>query len=70
MEEAPALSPISNPTILPNWIQGGANATLFLSTMPKPNHWVFCPGNSTDVLSGILMQDLSANCQSLLDTGQ
>lgn len=38
LEVALALSPISNPTILPNWIQGSANATLFLSSMPKPSH--------------------------------
>jgi hypothetical protein len=25
-------------TILPSWIKGGANATLFLNNMPKPRH--------------------------------
>jgi hypothetical protein len=34
------------------------------------NQWVFCPGISTDISSGILLEDLSANYQSLLDTGQ
>ncbi len=63
-------------TILPSWIKGGANATLFLESMPKPKHgvlqqqsgdWLFFPGKSLD---GIVLEDFQANCQSLLDTGQ
>ena len=67
-------------TLLPSWIQGGINVTLFLQSMSKPRHgklfqnssqdWVFCPGTSSDISSGILIPDLSANCQNLLDTGQ
>jgi hypothetical protein len=67
-------------TLLPSWIQGGANATLFLENMSKPRHgklyvntdqnWVFCPGNSSDTAQGIPLPDLQANCQHLLDTGQ
>jgi hypothetical protein len=48
--------------------------------MSKPRHgklklnaaqqWFFCPGNSTDLSSGILLEDLSATYQHLLDTGQ
>ena len=30
-------------------------------------HWMFYPGKSTD---GMLIPDLEANCQMLLDTGQ
>jgi len=80
MEAAPVLSLTPQPTILPHWIQGGANATLFLPNMTKPKHgklflkdsghWVFCPGTSSDTSSGIIIQDLSATCQSLLDSSQ
>jgi len=69
--------PISN---LPYWITSGANATLFLSSMTKPRHgklyldnsnqWIFCSGQSTDLSQGILLDNLVANCQNLLDTGQ
>ncbi len=54
-----------------------SNATLFLNSMSKPSHgkmklssteeWHFYPGRSTE---GILLQDLAANIQQLLDTGQ
>ena len=47
--------------------------------MPKPRHgtlqcnsddcWIFFPGKQTDT-NGILMNDLEANCQELLETGQ
>jgi hypothetical protein len=57
--------------------EGGANATLFLDTMAKPRHgtlnqdedgnWLFYPGKST---SGLTLPYLTANCQSLMDTGQ
>jgi len=68
------------PTLLPYWVQDGANDTLFLSTMSKPQHgklrwnssnqWLFTPGNLQDVSQGILLDDLEANVQCLLDTGQ
>jgi hypothetical protein len=63
-------------SILPSWIKGGANTTLFLEHMPKPRHgtlqlasgdWYFYPGKSKD---GTALPDLSANCQQLMDTGQ
>jgi len=64
-------------SLLPSWIKGGANATLFLDQMAKPKHgrldidssnrWLFFPGKSSD---GIELPDLTANCQHLLDTGQ
>ena len=67
----------SSSSLLPNWIKGGVNATLFLNSMSKPRHgvlklstqdeWSFYPGKST---SGILLPDFSATCQKLLDTGQ
>lgn len=48
--------------------------------MSKPKHGrlyndnlgqkIFCPGKSSDVTKGILLPDLSANNQHLLDTGQ
>jgi hypothetical protein len=64
------------PKILPHWIKNDANATLFLESMSRPRHgvlrfqtenWYFFPGKSTE---GILLSDLQANCQELLDTGQ
>jgi hypothetical protein len=71
---------LKSATLLPTWIQNGANATLFLSYMTKPrhgklflddnNHWFFCPGNMTDLSQGIMLPDLSGTFQSLLDTGQ
>jgi hypothetical protein len=80
LEAAPQSSVTSSVTLLPSWIQGGANATLFLESMSKPGHgklqlsstnqWVFSPGNSADLDQGILLPDLTANCQHLLDTGQ
>jgi hypothetical protein len=71
-------SPVS---ILPFWIQGVVNATLFLHNMSKPRHgklfqnpsdneWVFCPGTTTDITKGTTLSNLSATCQNLLDTGQ
>jgi len=72
-----SISTTTTATLLPTWIKGGATATLFLNSMPAPRHgtlnqdtdgnWLFFPGKST---SGILIPDLSANFQSLLDTGQ
>jgi hypothetical protein len=64
------------PTLLPKWIKGGANATLFLENMAKPRHgtlnqvddnWFFYPGKSKD---GILLPDLQAICQQLLESGK
>jgi hypothetical protein len=73
----PYASPVK--TLLPSWIKGGAKATLFLHNMSKPCHgsiqlpdkdvWLFYPGKSTGADS-ILLPDLSANCQELLDTRQ
>jgi hypothetical protein len=71
-------SPVS---ILPFWIQGVVNATLFLHNMsklrhgklfqnPSDNEWVFCPGTTTDITKGTTLSNLSATCQNLLDTGQ
>jgi len=66
----------SVPSLLPAWMKGGAKATLFLEKMSKPRHgtlqlvsneWQFYPGKSHD---GILLPDLQASCQHLLDTGQ
>jgi hypothetical protein len=66
-------------SLLPSWIKGGSNATLFLHDMPKPKHgtlhltgdkdWIFFPGKQTTT-NGISLPDLEANCQELLDTGQ
>jgi hypothetical protein len=48
--------------------------------MSKPHHgnlfqnvdqeWIFCPGASTDLNTGIVLSNLPANCQHLLDTCQ
>jgi len=67
-------------SLLPSWVQNDTNATLFLSNMTKPRHgklyldttnqWVFCPGNSKDISTGIQLPDLSSTIQTLLDTGQ
>jgi hypothetical protein len=65
--------------LLPTWVKGGANATLFLNLMSKPrrgtlqllsnNTWSFVPGKG-DTMTSISLHDLPANCQVLLDTGQ
>jgi hypothetical protein len=80
LEAAPLKSLDPSPKVLPYWIQDGANATLFLTNMSKPrhgklrqdssDHLVFTPGNSSNVSQGILLDDLVANVQNLLDTGQ
>jgi hypothetical protein len=68
----------TKPTLLPTWIKGGCNATLFLADMPKPRHgkfqkssdncWHFFPGKGTS--DSIPLTDLEATCQTLLDSGQ
>jgi hypothetical protein len=73
----PEHCPIKTSTLLPPWVKGGANATLFLHTMPKPRHgtlqqnqdgtWSFYPGKSST--DGITLSNLEANCQELLDRG-
>ncbi len=65
-------------SLLPSWVKGGATATLFLNNMPRPRHgklglssedqWFFYPGKQTD--NGILLEDFTANCQQLLESGQ
>jgi len=77
LSAASTSSSIATPTLLPSWVKGGANATLFLHSMSKPRHgtlqlqedneWHFCAGKST---VGTPLPDLAANIQSLLDTGQ
>jgi hypothetical protein len=77
LSAVPPASTSPSPNLLPAWIKGGANATLFLTTMSKPCHgtsqcgsnnvWYFYPGKSTE---GIELSDLTANCQALIDTGQ
>jgi hypothetical protein len=77
LSAAPDLPSITSKSLLPSWIKGGANATLFLNNMSKPRHgklqlldeniWYFFPGKSKE---GIILQDLSANCRELLDTSQ
>ncbi len=67
-------------SLLPNWVKGGCNATLFLSDIPKPRHgtlhftddkkWLFPPGKTLEDHHGILSPDLEANFQTLSDTGQ
>jgi len=74
---APEISPIREQPLLPFWIKGGANATLFFNHMSKPRHsvlslsetndWYFYPGKSKE---GILLPDLVANCQNWMDTVQ
>jgi hypothetical protein len=53
---------------------GNANATLFLYNMSKPHHgnlfqnvdqeWIFYPGVSTDLNTGIVLSNLPANYQT------
>jgi len=67
-------------TLLPEWIKGGAPATLFLTDMSKPclgrlysddnGNWYFCFGKSSDITNGIVLPDFHANYRSLLDSGQ
>lgn len=78
LEAAPMSSPLSNISLLPDWVKGGATATLFLSNMSKPRHgrlyqnesneWIFCTGNNKDLTKGILLPDLAAQYQTLLDS--
>jgi len=80
LELAPIQQSAVHLHLLPLWIKDGANVTIFLNNMSKPRHgkfridsndrWVFTPGNSTDLSQGTCLEDLSANFQSLLDTGQ
>jgi hypothetical protein len=80
LELAPTQKPIGKSLLLPNWIKDHVNATLFLSTMSQPCHgklrldstdtWIFTPGNVTYLAQGIVLKDLSANAQHLLNTGQ
>jgi len=38
--------------------------------MQNDNHdWIFCPGTSIDITKGILLPNIAATCQTLLDTG-
>jgi hypothetical protein len=80
LELAPStVTPTTSP-ILPYWIKGGCTAMLFLYDMPQPRHgrlyeessghWVFCPGNKFVSSKAIILSDLTANCQCLLDSGQ
>ena len=34
------------------------------------NNWYFCPGNTTNLEKGTMLEDLSSTCQNLLETGQ
>jgi len=80
LEATSAPCPKSVSSILPDWIKGGATATLFLSNMTKPKHgklysnntgeWYFCAGKNTDINKGILLSDLTANSHYLLESGQ
>jgi hypothetical protein len=77
LSEASTSSSLETPSLLPDWIKGGAPATLFLEQMSKPRHgklqlgedseWYFYPGKSS---VGTILPDLSATLQHLLDTGQ
>jgi hypothetical protein len=80
IELLPDVPNTESPNLLPNWIQNGSNATLFLTSMSKPRHgklrfdskqnWMFTPGNSTDLSKGIPLVDLVSTFQQLMDTGQ
>jgi hypothetical protein len=86
LDDGNILELVTDPCCLPavrlllDWLQGDVKATLFLNNMTKPRHgvllqtesdeWVFCPGTSRDITTGIPLPDLSATCQHLLDTGQ
>jgi hypothetical protein len=76
LNSAPSTSSSMAPMLLPSWIKGGANATLFLTHMAKPHHgilnmvdinWMFYPGKSKD---GNSLPDLQDDFQQLLDSGQ
>jgi len=81
LEASPTLSVIPTVNLLPEWIKGGANVTLFLNSMTKPKHgklflqettnnWYFCSGKNTNLEKGTMLEDLSSTCQNLLETGQ
>lgn len=63
LEAVPTSCPTPAVSLLPDWIKGGSNVTLFLNSMTKPRHgklffnetsgiWTFCPGNTTDLSKG------------------
>ncbi len=68
LSEAPTSAGISASSLLPSLVKGGANNTLFLNGVSKPQHgtfqlsdtqeWYFYPGKST---SGIILPDLAEN---------
>lgn len=78
LEAIPSIpSPSAVSSVLPFRVKSGVSATIFLSDMSKPHHGKLmlspsnhCPGQCSDLSKGILLDDLSANCQHLLDTGQ
>jgi len=80
LETLPLSSSIPSMSLLPDWVKGGSTATLFLTEMSKPKHgrlymhddnqWYFCFSNTSDITKGVLLSDLPANCQRLLDSGQ
>jgi hypothetical protein len=71
LEACPESCDVQKATLLPHYLQPGANATLFLDTMPRPRHgklvlsdtnnWSFYPGNSTDPSRRIPLPDLRAS---------
>jgi hypothetical protein len=76
LSAAPNINHSTSASLLPSWIKGGANATLFLHTMSKPRRGTLtCDVNNIwkfyrKANDGIELPDFLANCQSLLDTGQ
>jgi hypothetical protein len=80
LEALPELPNNPSCSLLPDWVKGAVNATLFLFDMSKPRHGklqsdkdgnrTFCLGTTSNFTKGIKLHDLSANCQMLLDTGQ
>jgi hypothetical protein len=82
-DELLSMTPTSQSSVtslLLSWVKGGCNTTLFLSDMPKPCHgalrftadkkWLFQPDKTLEDHHGILLPDLEANSQTLLDTGK
>lgn len=66
--------------LLPSWIQGGSNVTLFLLHMAKPCHgklnlqpdntWPFCTGKTFDHSKSIPISGLENNWHNYMESGQ
>jgi len=73
-------SPVTPSSLLPSWIQGESNVTLFLNHMAKPFHgklylqpdhtWSFCTGKTFVPNKSIHIPDLADHWHQYMESGQ